>query len=60
MSDSTNFPELTESENAEIRLARDNGMTIFFAAFPDAETQARRTLQAARDFNGHEDEPTLF
>ena len=51
MSDDTSFPELTADENAEIRKARDSGFASYFPAFPDAETQAKRTLEFAREWN---------
>jgi hypothetical protein len=45
------FPELTEEENDEIFIARLSGFGPCFMAYPDAETQARRTLAAARKHN---------
>lgn len=44
------FPELDESENDEIFVARLAGFGSCFPAFPSAEAQARNTLQAARQF----------
>lgn len=44
------FPELTDSENEEIWAARNAGFAKFYPAFPDAEAQARKTLNGARDF----------
>ncbi len=44
------FPELTHEENEDIHEARANGFGACFMAFPDAEAQARRTLEAARWF----------
>lgn len=45
------FPELSHEENEEIWKARNSGFAAFFPAFPDAETQAKNTLQAARKWN---------
>jgi hypothetical protein len=44
------FPELTEEENDVIFQARLAGFGPCYAALPDAETQARRTLAGARAF----------
>jgi hypothetical protein len=41
------FPELTVDENDVIFCARLAGMGESFPAYPDAATQARRTLEAA-------------
>ncbi len=45
------FPELTEEENDEILIARLGGFGDCFPAYPDASSQARNTLRAARTFN---------
>ena len=45
------YPELTDSENEEIRKARCAGFAVFYPVSPDAETQARKTLAGARAFN---------
>lgn len=45
------FPELTDAENEEIHVARANGFAVFFPVFPDAETQAKNTLEAARTYS---------
>lgn len=42
------FPELTDAENEVIHEARTAGFGSCFPCFPDAETQARRTFEAAR------------
>ena len=44
------FPELTLDENEVIHEARAYGFGACFPAYPDAESQARRTLDAARKF----------
>ena len=49
------FPELSEQENDEIFCARLAGFGPCFAAFPNAEAQAKRTLKAARAFNVQSD-----
>ena len=46
------YPELTDAENGEIRMARAAGMAAFYPAYPNAEAQARNTLAAARTFLG--------
>lgn len=45
------FPELTDSENEEIHIARRAGFAKFYPVFPDALTQARNTLAGAREFS---------
>jgi hypothetical protein len=45
------FPELTEAENDEIFIARLSGFGLCSAAYPDAESQARKTLKNAREHN---------
>ncbi len=42
------FPELTHDENEIIHEARTKGFGSSFPAYPDAEAQARNTLNAAK------------
>ena len=42
------FPELTFDENEDIHEARATGFAISFPAIPDAKSQAKQTLRAAR------------
>ncbi len=46
----SDFRQLTEEENKDIRQARAWGYAVFFPALPDAEAQARNTLAGARKF----------
>jgi cystathionine beta-lyase/cystathionine gamma-synthase len=48
--DRINYPELSPAENEEIRRARRQGFAAMFSAYPNAEAQAKRTLDAARKF----------
>lgn len=44
------YPELTDTENAEIVQARNTGYAAFFPAYPNADAQSRNTLAGARTF----------
>jgi hypothetical protein len=44
------FPELNEDENETIHEARAAGYGSCYPAYPDAATQARKTLAGARRF----------
>ncbi len=48
--DKIHYPELSDSENEEIRVARRLGYAAMFPAFPSAETQAN-TLGGGSEFN---------
>ncbi len=46
----SDFHQLTEEENEDIRQARAWGYAVYFPALPDATAQARNTLDGARKF----------
>lgn len=48
--DSIHYPELSDEENNEIRVARRAGFASMFPAFPSADAQSQNTLKAARTF----------
>jgi hypothetical protein len=48
--DEINYPELTKEENQTIRKARRLGFGDFYPAFPNAETQSKRTLNGAVEY----------
>lgn len=48
--DAITYPELSLAENDEIRVARRAGFASMYPAYPNAEAQARSTLDGARKF----------